>query len=117
MNLEDLAGRIGAQVVAKGRAADIGVDRIYAGDRMSDLLNQASDRTLIVTNLASALLIRVAELMDVPGVCLVGGQHVTPELLEAARLHGLFVMVSPHDMFETCGRLYDCWTEAKRTGQ
>ena len=43
------------------------VEKIYAGDRVSDLLNEASDRTLLVTNLMSLQMIRVAELMDVPG--------------------------------------------------
>ena len=49
------------------------IAKIYAGDRVSDLLDQASDTTLLVTNLMSLQLIRLAELMDVPAVCFVNG--------------------------------------------
>jgi hypothetical protein len=76
----DLARRIGARVVAGVRPGRT-VDRVYAaqygpvrGDRISDLLTHASQTTLLVTNLSSALLACVAELMDVPAICLVGGQ-------------------------------------------
>jgi hypothetical protein len=116
MNLEDLARRIGAQVVTRGRAADVPIDRIYAGDRISDLLNQASESTLVVTNLAGPQLVRAAELMDVPAICLVGGRAPQAEMLAAAGAHGVLLMVSPADLFETCGRLYRCWTERERGG-
>jgi hypothetical protein len=113
MNLQELALKIGARVITHGKP-DGHVDRIYAGDRISDLLSQASQTTLVVTNLSSALLVCVAELMDVPGICLVGGHSPEPEIVTAAKAHGMFLMVSPVDLFETCGRVYQCW--GGRTG-
>ena len=73
MKLEDLAENIGARVVTPGRPGGTEITRIYAGDRVSDLLNEASDKTLLVSNLASVQMLRVAELMDVPGICFVNG--------------------------------------------
>jgi len=82
MDPMDLARRIGARVVAGVRPGRT-VDRVYAaqygraywpGDRISDLLEHASQTTLLVTNLSSALLACVAELVNVPAICLVGGQ-------------------------------------------
>ena len=55
MDPADLARRIGARVVAGVRPGRT-VDRVYAGDRISDLLTHASQTTLLVTNLSSALL-------------------------------------------------------------
>jgi hypothetical protein len=114
MNLEELASRIGARVVVRGRAARVRVEHIYAGDRISDLLSHSSQAALVVTNLSSSQLILAAGLMDVPGLCLVGNVSPDPEMLAAAADHGLFVMISPADLFETCGRLYACWTEGSR---
>jgi hypothetical protein len=114
MKLQDLASRISAHVVVPGRAADVRIDRIYAGDRISDLLTHASPTTLVVTNLTGAQLIRAAELMDVPGLCLVADPSPETEVLAAARAHGLCLMVSPVDLFETCGRLYRCWADHKQ---
>ena len=111
MNLADLAKKIGARVVTEGNSANHVIDCIYAGDRISDLLTHASQKTLLVTNLSSALLVCVAELMDVPAVCLVGGQAPAPEIVSAAKARGMFLMVSPADLFETCGRVHRWWAD------
>ncbi len=106
MRLEDLAGHIGARIVAPGKPGGTEVTRIYAGDRVSDLLNEASATTLLVSNLASVQMLRVAELMDVPGICFVNGVEPDAEVVELARENGTLVMVSPDGVFETCGRIY-----------
>jgi redox-sensing transcriptional repressor len=106
MRLEDLAKDIGARIVAPGRSGGTEVTRIYAGDRVSDLLNEASDTTLLVSNLASVQMLRVAELMDVPGICFVGGVEPDDEVVELARTNGTLLMVSPVGVFETCGLIY-----------
>lgn len=106
MRLEDLAGHIGARIVAPGKPGGTEVTRIYAGDRVSDLLNEASATTLLVSNLASVQMLRVAELMDVPGICLVNGVEPDDEVVELARQNGTLLMVSPDGVFETCGRIY-----------
>ncbi|MCX5684018.1 MAG: hypothetical protein NT049_10075 [Planctomycetota bacterium] len=116
MNLADLARKIGARVVTEGNSVNHTIDCIYAGDRISDLLTHASQKTLLVTNLSSGLLVCVAELMDVPAVCLVGGQSPAPEIVTAAKSHGMFLMVSPGDLFETCGRVYGCWRDLEQSG-
>ena len=115
MDLAYLARRIGARVVTEGSSPNHVIDSIYAGDRISDLLTHASQKTLLVTNLSSALLVCVAELMDVPAVCLVGGQAPAPEIVSAAKARGMFLMVSHGDLFETCGRVYGCWHDSMQS--
>jgi redox-sensing transcriptional repressor len=106
MKLEDLAGLIGARIVTPGAPGGTEIAKIYAGDRVSDLLNEASDKTLLVSNLASVQMLRVAELMDVPGICFVGGVEPDAEVVALARENGTLLMVSPDGVFETCGRIY-----------
>jgi hypothetical protein len=106
MQIEQLAKAIGAAVLTPGRGAAVESDQVYAGDRISDLLNAAGESALLVSNLASNHLIRVAELMDVPGICLVSRQRPDEAMLEAAKEHGTLLMVSPVGLFETCGRIY-----------
>ena len=114
MKLEDLAQRIGARTVTPGKPGGTEVAKIYAGDRVSDLLNEASDKTLLVSNLASVQMLRVAELMDVPGICFVNGIEPDAEMVEMARENGTLLMVSPAGVFETCGLIYQCLSEEKR---
>ena len=106
MKLEDLAQEIGARLVTPGRQGGTEITRIYAGDRVSDLLNEASDKTLLVSNLASIQMVRVAELMDVPGICFVGGVEPETEVVELAESTGTLLLVSPVGVFETCGLIY-----------
>ena len=106
VKLDELAQRIGAQIVSGETCPQRVVDKIYAGDRVSDLLNEASDRTLLVTNLMSLQMIRVAELMDVPAICFVNGVCPEPEIVAKADTTGTTLMVSPIGVFETCGLIY-----------
>ncbi len=106
MKLEELAEHIGARVVTPGEPGGTEVTKIYAGDRVSDLLNEASDKTLLVSNLASVQMLRVAELMDVPGICFVNGVEPDDEVIALARDNGTLLLVSPAGVFETCGLIY-----------
>jgi hypothetical protein len=106
MKLEELARKIGAQIIVPGAPEGTEVTRIYAGDRVSDLLNEASDKTLLITNLANVQMMRVAELMEVPGVCFVEGAEVDQEIVELAQANRTLIMVSPVGVFETCGLIY-----------
>jgi redox-sensing transcriptional repressor len=106
MKLEDLARNIGAHLVTPGKPGGTMVAKVYAGDRVSDLLNEASDRTLLVSNLASVQMLRVAELMDVPGICFVNGIEPDAEMIQLAQDNDTLLMVSPQGVFETCGLIY-----------
>jgi redox-sensing transcriptional repressor len=106
MKLEELAAGIGADVVTPGKPGGTAVAKVYAGDRVSDLLNEASDKTLLVSNLASLQMLRVAELMDVPGICFVNGVQPDAEMIQLAHDNQTLLMVSPQGVFETCGLIY-----------
>jgi hypothetical protein len=108
MTVMELARTIGARVLLPGKAESGEIARIYAGDRMSDLLEQATADTLLVTHLANPHLAHVAELMDVPGICLVQGVMPEPGLLAAAAACGTALLVSPVGLEDTRSRLECC---------
>ena len=116
MTVQALALTIGASLVLPGKNPACGIDRIYAGDRMSDLLEQASPSTLLVTRLANPHLFRLAELMDVPAICLVRDAPPEAELLQAAGACGSALLVSAAGMEQTCRLLEQC-LGADRAGQ
>ena len=113
MRLHELSREIRAEALLGEEipsAPDPEIKRVYAADRISDLLSQGDPGTLLVTNLAGAQILRVAQLMDVPAICLLNGIAPEPELIGAAGTHGTVLLVSPFGMFETCGRLYQCFS-------
>ncbi len=115
MRIDELAVVIGARVLAPGRRATVEPEQVYAGDRISDILNAAADHSLLITNLASTHLTRVAELMDIPAICLVAGQTPDEAMRAAAREHGTWLMVSAAPLFETCGRAWAALAAEDRT--
>ncbi|MFC1597640.1 hypothetical protein ACFL5Q_06870 [Planctomycetota bacterium] len=117
MKLSDLIEKIQAKVLTVRPSYDAEVEGIYAGDRISDLLTQGAAGILLVTNLAGVQVLRVVELMDVPALCLLNGIVPEPEVIRAGEEHGAVLLVSPFDMFETCGRLYERFSIAGKMRQ
>ena len=104
MRVHEIASRLDTRVLHFG--ADVEVCRAVASDRMSDLLEHASPSTLIVTNLATPQLLDMAELMDVPAVCVTSREPPTA-FLEAARATRVAVVLSTLGADETRRRLSD----------
>lgn len=105
MRIQDIATKLGTRVLHSD--ADVDVSRAVASDRMSDLLEHASSTTLIITNLATAQLPDMAELMDVPAVCVTSCSPPTDAFLVAARRSRVAVLLSPLGSDETRRRLSD----------
>ena len=114
MKTSDLVPNIEARILTAPPSRDTEIRSVFAGDRISDLLSQGAAETLLVTNLTGAQIVRVAELMDVPALCLLNGIAPEPELISAAERHGRVLLLSPFSMFETCGRLYERFTAASK---
>jgi len=101
MDLKELSRRINALLLPDNGDRFPDVRAVHASDTMSSLIANASCDTLLVTSLNNSQLIRVAELMDAPGLCLVGGAQPSPELVARAREAGAVIMVSPFGLEET----------------
>lgn len=106
MRLTDLARALGAAIAVPGRDPQRELRWVYAGDRISDLLAAAADDVLLVSNIKSPQLFRMANLLDIPAICLLDGTVPGPTFIREAEQSGAVVLVSPYGMFETCGRLY-----------
>lgn len=108
MKISEIAQTIGAKILSQGTGGDPEITNVWAGDKMSDLLNAASSDTLLVTHLNNQQLIRAAELMDIPAICFLHGSAPDAELIKAINRIGTILLSSPFGMYETCGRLYLC---------
>jgi hypothetical protein len=113
--IDEIAEAAGARVVVRPASAPA-IGHVLAGDRISDLLDESSDRTLVVTNLASRQLLELADLMDVPAVCFLRGVEPDAALAESAAARGTALLVSPADMYETCGRIWACFQRSGGAG-
>ena len=101
MKMRELASRIGARIYPVSESSDPEVGLVVAADTASGLIAGASPQCLMVTGLANPQLIRIAELMDAPGLCLTGAVEPGRDLLDPARASGLTIMTSPHGLEKT----------------
>jgi hypothetical protein len=106
MRLSDLALCIGARVLTnEGRAAGIDIDHVFAANKMSDLLDRATGSTLLVSSLSTPHLVRVADLLDVPCICLANGATPSDGFVQAAQDGGKVLLCSTQELAEICRRL------------
>ncbi len=115
MQVDQLAREIGARILSPELPGSE-IEKVYAGDRISDLLNHASASTLLVTNLSGAQVLCVADLMNVPAICFLNGAEPDPGMAARAALNGIAILVSPLDMGETCRRIRGCPVKVEAAG-
>ena len=108
MTIQELARQISARLLSDSPEPSPEVTAVHAAITMSSLIAGASAETLLVTTLCNSQLIRVAELMDAPGLCLAGDARPDDALLDMARGSRIAIMVSPFDLEETRRRLERC---------
>jgi hypothetical protein len=108
MKLKRLAEAAGCALITAGRDAEVEIRDVCGGDRISELLNAASPNTIIVTSLRGVHLVRLANLMDVPAICLASGGEADSDVLEMAERSGAAILRSPVGVLETCERIRAC---------
>jgi hypothetical protein len=111
MKVRDIAQRIDACIHPKAGPDLTDVRRVYGADTMSDLIENASPDTLLVTSLNNTQLARVAELMDVPGICLASGAQPSADLCARARAAGTAILTSARAVAETRLMIEACLAE------
>jgi len=107
VKLGEIAAATDSELLAGDGESDVRVERFIGSNRISALLCRASDKTLIVTSLSGTQLLRVAQLMEVPGICLADGLSPDIEFVQKAAASGLILIKSPFSIAEICRRLLE----------
>ncbi len=102
MKIAEIARAIEARLVVACDRGDPEIVRVFGGTAMSDLMANAASDTLLFTSLNNTQLIRVADLMDVPGLCLVEGNEPAEDLVAHARASGTALLVSRASLQGAC---------------
>jgi hypothetical protein len=102
MNVKELAQMIDAQLHLGSGTGEAEISGAYAADTMSDLIAHAAPDTLLVTSLDNNQLLRVADLMDVPGICITAAGNTARHLSPAT---GTALLFSRVGLEQTCALL------------
>ncbi len=82
----------------------------FASDLMSDVLAMVqndSDRTVLITGLCNAQAIRTAEMLDMDLIVFARGKRLADDVVDLAEEAGINVVGTYLSMYEACGILYN----------
>jgi len=111
MKVDTVAEKLLAKILTPSKVCEKEIRRFCAFERISELLNGVTSDTLLVSGKLNPQLLRVAELFEVPAICILGDTFPDPEMIKAAIENETMLMVSSLGKKEVCERLTRCLDE------
>ena len=105
MKIREIADILSAEFLTQDDP-DIDIRSACGSDMMSDVLAFVKDRTVLLTGLTNAHVIRTAEMLDVSCVVFCRGKKPDDEMLKMARERDIVVLSTGHTLYVACGLLY-----------
>lgn len=81
----------------------------FASDLMSDVLalvQNDSEKTVLITGLCNAQAIRTAEMLDMDFIIFVRGKRIADDVVDLAEEAGINIVRTCHTMYGVSGRLF-----------
>jgi len=115
MKFREIISIIEGKAITQKADLDVEVKRICAADLMSDVLAFAEPESVLLTGLCNSQVVNTADMADMVAIIFVRGKRPSPEVIVLAKEQGIPLAITPHSMFETCGRLYQAGLESVDT--
>lgn len=106
MKLSEIAAILDSKFVAGEEAASKEFLYCRGSDLMSDVLSEFAEGSIFLTGLTTVQTIRTASISGAGAIVFVRGKQPPDNVIELAKEENIPLLVSPHSMFVSCGRLY-----------
>ncbi|MDR0616512.1 MAG: transcriptional regulator [Synergistaceae bacterium] len=107
MTLGDIAKVLDAKALCGEEMLEsLEIDGAFASDLMSDVLAFCAPGAFLITGLTNIQIVRTAQMLDIPAVLFVRGKSPLEDTVSLAKDAGIPLILSSHNMFQTCGLLY-----------
>jgi predicted transcriptional regulator len=106
VRVSDVVALLEAEVLAGRAGLEREVPSAGGCDIISDLLFFGKPGMLLLTGLTQLSVVRTAHLMDISAIVFVRGKNPDGRAIELAESLGMPLLVSPHSLYDCCGRLY-----------
>ncbi len=106
MKLSEIRDLLQAEVLTGEEGLSADIQQVVASDGMSEILNFAKSRELMITGLTNIQSIRTADIAGVSAVIYCRGKFPDRKVIDFARQKNIPVMVTGMVMFDICGILY-----------
>jgi len=106
MKLREVKEALNAQLLSGEDQLDKEVDFAFSSDLMSDVLAFVNKRTLLLTGLNNAQVIRTAEMADLSAIVFVRNKLPGQDIIELAEENDMVLMKTEHTLYIASGILY-----------
>lgn len=106
MTLAEILETLKAEVLCGREWLDREAAAACGADLMSDVLAFTKERTVLLTGLTNAQVIRTAEVSDLVGIVFVRGKKPGQDVIDLAKIKGIPLLSTSYPMYEACGFLY-----------
>ena len=107
MTLIEILDIVNASAITHSVPLQKTVDNAYCADLMSDVLSFSITKSLLVTGLTNAQVIRTAEMAAIEVIIFIQGKRPDSQTIKLADEKHIPLLVTDLSMFDTCGRLYE----------
>ena len=107
MTLTEILDIVNASAITHAVPLQKTVDNAYCADLMSDVLSFSITKSLLVTGLTNAQVIRTAEMAAIEVIIFIQGKRPDSQTIKFAEEKHIPLLVTDLSMFDTCGRLYE----------
>jgi predicted transcriptional regulator len=106
MNLSIVKKILDAELILGEENLNKEIDSAFSSDLMSDVLAYANKRTLLLTGLANAQVIRTAEMIDLSAIVFVRNKRPDSDIIKLAAENGIVIMSTGDTLYTASGKLY-----------
>lgn len=106
LTLQRVCELLDGEIICRGELAGQSVASACGCDLMSDALAFTRPGSVLLTGLTNAQVIRTAEMLDLKAVVFVRRKRPDERTVKMAESLQLVLILSPHPLYESCGRLY-----------
>ena len=106
LTLRRVCELLDGEIICRGELAEQNVASACGCDLMSDVLAFTQPGSVLLTGLTNSQVIRTAEMLDLKAVVFVRSKRPDERTIKMAESLQLVIILSPHPLYESCGRLY-----------
>jgi len=106
LSLREICELLDGNIVCCDEYADQSVRSACGCDLMSDVLAFTRPGSVLLTGLTNSQVVRTAEMLDLKAIVFVRSKRPDDNTVQMAKALNLVLILSPHPLYESCGRLY-----------
>ncbi len=106
MTVDQIKKLINGRVLTKVYNSDAELTSAFSSDMMSHVLAYANNKSILITAMYNAQVIRTADLLGIVCIIFIGRNDPDASLVSFADSLGITVIRSEYSMYTTCGLLF-----------